>query len=122
MARHIRCTHCGAGIDVAPRALSVVCPHCNRRLAVEDLRIRSYHAVREVATCGNVVVDKRGHLVASTIKASNLTVRGKVDGDVFASVRVKVGNTGDVRGDVCAPRLLVESGATLEGFLRIGES
>jgi len=122
VAKHIRCTHCRAEIVVAPRALSVVCPECNKRLVLENLRIRSYHAVREVVTCGDIVVERRGHLVASTIKASNLTVRGKVDGDVLAGIRVEIRKTGDVRGDVCAPRLLVESGATLDGLLRIGES
>jgi cytoskeletal protein CcmA (bactofilin family) len=122
VVRHIRCTHCRAEISVAPRALSVVCPQCNKRLVVENLRIRSYHAVREVATSGDIIVERRGHLVASVIKASNLTVRGKVDGDVLAGIRVEIRKTGDMRGDVCAPRLLVESGATLDGLLRIGES
>jgi predicted RNA-binding Zn-ribbon protein involved in translation (DUF1610 family) len=122
VAKHIRCTYCRAEIEVAPRALSVGCPRCNKRLVIEDLRIRSYHAVREVATCGDVVVERHGHLVASTIKVSNLTVRGKVDADVLATVRVKISKTGDLTGDVRASRLLVESGATLDGFLRIGES
>jgi len=99
--------------------MSGVCPHCNRRLLVEDVRIHVYHAVRKVATCGDVLVDERGHLVAF-VQATNLTVQGKLTGDALVSGRVRISETGSVAGDIKAPLLLVESGAELCGHLHIG--
>jgi cytoskeletal protein CcmA (bactofilin family) len=97
----------------------VFCPHCNKRLVVEDLHVERYYAVRELATCGDVVVEGRGHVVAA-IKAANLIVDGRVQGNVIAAGRVRIGKRASVTGDIQAPRILVEAGAKLKGFLRIG--
>jgi cytoskeletal protein CcmA (bactofilin family) len=78
-----------------------------------------YHAVRKLATCGDVLVGERGHLVA-TVQATNLTVQGKLTGDALVSGRVRVRGTGSVTGDIRATSLFVESGAELRGHLRIG--
>ena len=120
MLKRVCCTHCDRETEVAPRAMSVFCPHCNRRLVLEDIRVRKYYAVREIATCGDVVVEKRGHVVAS-IKAGNLIVNGKVQGNVRAAGSVSLRPTATLLGDIHAPRLLVQNGATLAGFLRIGD-
>lgn len=121
MAKRVCCTHCQSITEVGPRALSVVCPHCNQRLVTGDVRVRTYYAVREIATCGDVVVEKRGHAVAS-IRAANLTVNGKVHGDVVVLGRVRINKTASVTGDIRAPRLLVQSGAALDGFVRVGDA
>jgi predicted acyltransferase (DUF342 family) len=120
MLKRVCCTRCQGALDVAARAMSASCPHCNRRLVLEDLRVEEYYAVREIATCGDVVVEKRGHVVAS-IQAGNLIVSGRVQGDVRAVGRVSIARTASVTGDIQAPRLLVQNGATLDGFLRIGD-
>ncbi|MFQ5807601.1 MAG: polymer-forming cytoskeletal protein [Phycisphaerae bacterium] len=120
VVKRVCCTHCQRITQVGPRALSVVCPHCNQRLVIEDVRVESFYAVREIATCGDVVVEKRGHVVAS-IRAGNLIVDGKVHGDVIALGRVSISRTASVTGDIKAARLLVQNGAALEGFLRIGD-
>lgn len=86
---------------------------------VEDFRTATYHAVRQVATCGDVFIDKRGHVVAA-VKASNVTVVGRLEGNVSARGRVEIKATARVKGDIVAPALRVESGATLEGRVRIG--
>ena len=98
--------------------MSIFCPHCNKRLVIEDVRIQRYYAVREIATCGDVVVGKRGHAVAA-IRASNLIVEGKVSGNVVAVGCVRVGSTASVTGDIRARGLFVEDGAAIHGFLRI---
>ena len=117
--KKVRCTYCDGTIDVALRAMSIFCPHCKKRLILEDYKIDSYYAVREFATCGDVVVEKKGHVVAP-IKAGNLTVKGKVQGRVTARGRVEIRKAGSFKGDIEAPSLIVENGATLEGFVRIG--
>ena len=119
MDKLVSCTHCQGVTEVAPKARSIFCPHFNKRLVLQDFCIKTYHAVRELATCGEVVVEKRGHVVA-TVRAASLTVRGRVTGAVTARERVVVIKTGAVHGDIRAPLLRVENGAAVNGFLHIG--
>lgn len=119
--REVACTWCGGGTSVSPSAQSVVCPHCNKRLVVEDFRTASYHAVRLVATCGDAFIDKGGHVVAA-VHSANLTVAGKLAGNAVVAGRVIIQSTASVKGDVKAAKLRVESGATLEGHFAIGSS
>lgn len=117
-AKQVICTHCGHVSEVGGRAMSVVCPHCNKRLILEDFKIRGYYGVNEFATCGDILVQKSGHVVA-LIKVSALTVRGSVQGSVSARGAVVVGKTGTLKGDVQATSLVVEKGGVYCGFLNI---
>ena len=117
--KEVICTSCGQCTDVARRAMSVFCPHCKQRLVLEDFKIRSYYAVRDFSTCGDIVVERKGHVVAP-IKVGNLTVKGKIQGSVTARGTVNIRKTGSVKGDLEAPSLLIEGGGVLQGFLRIG--
>lgn len=118
--KRVYCTHCDGALDVAPRAISGVCPHCNKRLEIEDVRIERYYAVRKLATCGDVLIDRRGHVVAA-VHAANLTIKGKLKGNVRVRGRVRIGKTALVSGDIEALLLRVENGAELCGHLRIGD-
>lgn len=117
--KQVVCTYCERPSEVARRAMSVFCPHCKKRLILEDFKIRSYYAVREFFTCGDIVVERKGHVVAP-IKAGKLIVKGKVQGSVIALGEVRVGKTGSFKGDIEAPSLHIESGGVVDGFLRIG--
>ncbi len=119
--KQVTCTHCDQASEVGQKAMSVFCPHCKKRLILEDFKITTYHGVREFATCGDVVVEKRGHVCAA-VKVSNLTVKGKIQGNVIARGKVKVHKTAWFTGDLQAPSLTVEGGAKLNGFMRIGEA
>jgi len=99
--------------------MSVFCPHCKQRLIIEDFKIKTYHASRSFATCGDIVVEKGG-IVSAPICVQNLTVRGEVKGNVEARGCVNIASTGQLRGDIRAPKLVVAPGARLNGFLRIG--
>src|SRR5262245_44330679 len=115
----VTCTHCGQNVEVARRALSTACPHCHRRLILEDFKVDTYYAVRDFSTSGDIVVEKKGHVVAP-IKAANLTVKGKVQGAVTALGEVKLTKTGYLKGEIAARSLCVEAGGILDAFLRIG--
>jgi len=119
VSRHVVCTYCAKDVEVAQRAMSVFCPHCKKRLILEDYKIDGYYAVREFFTCGDVVVEKKGHVVAP-IRATNLTVKGKVQGHVTARGQVEIKKNGWFKGELEAPVLVVENGAVFEGFVRIG--
>ncbi len=119
--KEVVCTHCGKPTEVSRRAMSVFCPSCRQRLILEDFKIQTYYAVRDFSTCGDIVVEKKGHVVAP-IKAGNLTVKGKVQGDVVARGKVIIAKTGSLKGGIEAPYLQIESGALVDAFLRIGNS
>jgi len=99
--------------------MSIFCPECHKRIILEDLKIKSYYAVSEFATSGNVLVEKKGFVVAP-IRADHVTVKGRVQGAVAARSWVHVSKTGQLKGDITAPSIFVEEGAAIDGFLRIG--
>ena len=118
-SKEVVCTHCAQPSEVARRAMSVFCPHCHKRVILENYKIRGYYGVTEFATCGDIVVERSGHVVAP-VKVSNMTVKGKVKGHVTARGKVEVRKTGSIKGDVEARSVLVEKGGMLDGFLRVG--
>ncbi len=118
-SRQVRCIHCGASNEVAQRAMSIFCMYCHKRLILEDYVIKSFQGLKGYSTCGNVVVEKGGQVVAF-VQANNLDVRGILRGNAEVLGRVEVASTGFLQGDVCAPALTVEEGAQFKGFCRIG--
>lgn len=112
--REVLCTHCDLPIEIPATAMSVSCRHCHRRVIIEDLKIRAYHAVTRVATAGRVEVMKKGQLVAH-IRVNELAVEGKVKGDITALGRVAIGKKATVEGDVSCRSLSIEAGAKLCG-------
>ncbi len=117
--KRVFCTSCLKPSEVGRRAMSVFCPHCKKRLILEDYRIKTYHAVRELFTCGNILVDKKGHVVAP-IRVGNLTVKGRLQGPVIARGSVRITKTGSIHGDIEASSVRLDAGAQFDGFLRIG--
>jgi len=113
------CTHCDRPIEIAATAMSVNCRHCHRRVIIEDLKIKAYHAVVRLATAGKVEVARKAQVVAR-IRVNDLVVEGLVKGDVTALGSVVVGKRGSILGDVSCKRLSVQPGAQLAGFYRVG--
>lgn len=99
--------------------MSVFCPHCQKRLILEDYTIKGYYGVREFATCGDIVVERSGR-VSAKIKTGTLVVRGQVQGDVRARQMVRVEKNGQLKGEIHAPALHIENGGSFNGFVRIG--
>lgn len=116
--REVICTHCHGVNEVSARAMSVFCNECRKRLILEDYVVKSFQGLRSYQTCGNVIVEKSGRIVAST-QAQNMIVRGKVEGDVTAAGHVDVAATGTLLGNIQASGLCVEHGARLDGFCEI---
>ncbi|UCE60459.1 MAG: polymer-forming cytoskeletal protein [Phycisphaerales bacterium] len=118
-SRQVVCPHCGHRSEASSRAMSVFCPHCHKRVILEDYKIKGYYGVHDFATCGDIVVERGGY-VAAPIKVGNLTVKGKVQGNVIARGAITIEKKGLLTGDIEAPSLLVKQGGALTGFVRIG--
>ncbi len=117
--REVVCPHCDHSLEIPASAMSVNCPHCNRRVIIEDLTIKSYHAVVRLATAGLLEVSRNAQVVAE-VRVHDLVVEGTVKGDVTATDRVEVGKKGSIVGDVICRRLKVEPGAQLRGRYEVG--
>ncbi len=59
--------------------------------------------------------------VQGEVSAKQVTIVGRVAGNVIASERVEVRDSGRVEGDLLAPRLLVTEGAVINGAITMKE-
>jgi DNA-directed RNA polymerase subunit RPC12/RpoP len=116
----IVCLHCSRPQEVARKAMTITCRHCNHSLRLENVSYKTYEARRSVETCGIVTIEKKGNVIADRIHCGGLIVRGKLKGKVISRGPVLVGPEAEVKGDVTAPTLAVGAGALLEGHYEIG--
>ena len=114
----ISCYHCGKKLVVARRAISIVCPYCNKHLSIEDQVIESHYNMNRIETCGSLRVEQ-GCNVRARVQVHNLEVQGRVQGDVTAHNKITVESGAHLNGDITAPRLEVNNGGMINGFCRI---
>ena len=116
--REVVCTHCERSIEIPSAAMSVNCRHCNRRVIIEDLKIKAYHSVVRLATAGKVEVAKNAQVIAK-VRVDELIVNGTIKGNVTALSRIEVGKKGAIYGDVVSRTISVQPGAKLCGHFVI---
>lgn len=63
-----------------------------------------------------VTVGQSGEVNAD-VTAKIIRVAGKVDGDLVGKEKVIISSTGNVRGNIVAPRMLLEDGAIFKGSI-----
>ncbi len=121
--RKVQCYHCRHRFDISSRAVSISCPKCSKALVVEDVVINSAHNVRKIQTCGKVVIEKKGRVVAQLIEAhEGVFVEGILEAKVLSGGPVKIGAKAQWKGDCSAPSLEVELGGRIErGYFVIPE-
>lgn len=64
----------------------------------------------------SVIVGKKGR-VKATIHARTIIVEGQVEGDLHGDEQILVRRTGDVNGNITAPRVGLEDGAKFKGSI-----
>jgi cytoskeletal protein CcmA (bactofilin family) len=78
------------------------------------------HAEGEFRVGGNVEIGN-GSVVKALIEASNVTVKGVVEGKLTARDKLTLGKAAKLNGDVQVRRLQIEDGASLNGYVRMGD-
>src|SRR5437867_6783382 len=68
----------------------------------------------EIDSTGALTIGEHAR-IRGTIRAKSVTVRGTIDGNIFASERCEFGPGCTLRGDIEAPRLVVDENATFLG-------
>lgn len=71
-----------------------------------------------IKSSGTLTVGEHGRILGE-IRAGSVTVRGTVEGNVFASDRCALQAGATLRGDIEAPRLAVDENATFFGSAKI---
>lgn len=69
----------------------------------------------------SVTVGSEGRVKANII-GRVVTVEGEVEGDLQAEEQVILTSTARVQGDLAAPRIVLENGATFRGVVDMGEA
>lgn len=121
--RPIQCYHCRHRFEVARQALSITCPKCAKALVIEDVVIKTAHNVRKIQTCGKLIVEKKGRVVAQTVEAiGGVEVEGYLEAKVMSGGVVRIGAKAQWKGDCSAPALSLELGGRIErGYFVIPE-
>jgi cytoskeletal protein CcmA (bactofilin family) len=78
------------------------------------------HAEGEFRVSGNIEVAS-GAKVRALLEASNVTIKGDVEGTLNARDKLVLGKNGKLNGDVTVRRLQIEDGASLNGHVRMGD-
>ena len=68
----------------------------------------------EISANGDLYVDE-GAVVEAQVKANMVSARGKINGNIIARSKVELFSTAEVTGDIFAPQIEIESGATFNG-------
>jgi cytoskeletal protein CcmA (bactofilin family) len=75
----------------------------------------------EIKTKGSVKIGKNANIIAN-IKAKNVSVSGAVQGNIEATDRLELLETGKVLGDVSANVLSIAAGAVFSGKSQMNDS
>ena len=82
----------------------------------EDLLIQGQVEGTITLEAHGVVVGESGQVFAD-ILAKTIKIDGKVNGDVTGTENVVISKLGNVRGNIVAPRVLLEDGAIFKGSI-----
>jgi cytoskeletal protein CcmA (bactofilin family) len=74
----------------------------------------------ELRVSGNIEVAS-GAKVKALLEASNVTIKGDVEGSLNARDKLVLGKSAKLSGDVTVRRLQIEDGASLNGHVRMGD-
>lgn len=61
-----------------------------------------------------LTVKPKGELIAN-VNATKIFIEGKVDGDLAATVSITIRESGEVSGNIVAPKVAIDEGATFNG-------
>ena len=74
----------------------------------------------EVLVDGSVVIGPEG-LVHGRVEARQVTVEGRLEGNLLAGEKAEVTASGQVEGDIEAPRVVIAEGAYFKGNVKMGQ-
>lgn len=114
--RLVQCYHCRRRFLAGVQSMTIPCPACHKVVTVDDQIVRTLKAVNNLRTCGRVVIQKRGRVIAQLVEAhQGVEVQGVMEANVLSGGPVRIGPQAFWKGDCRAPSLEIEPGGTISG-------
>lgn len=79
------------------------------------------HFEGKIRSRGEVQIGETAQCRAE-VDAVAVVVEGTLEGNINAHDRLRIGKTAHLTGDICAPKLQVDEGATFVGHCRVGDA
>lgn len=104
------CFDCGHKFKVSRSSRSAPCAQCGSLICLEDVEINmlSHESIR---TRGDVLIRKRGHLVAESVVCKDLRCQGLMEANAQVAGDAIFRSTGTVSGEIQCRRFVIEKGA-----------
>jgi hypothetical protein len=113
--RPVQCYHCRHRFEVSRQTMTSSCPKCSRALTVEDVVIKNAYSVRKIQTCGKLIVQKKGRVIAQHVEAhGGVEVEGILEANVQSGGPVRIGAKAHWKGDLSAPCVEVKAGGRID--------
>lgn len=90
-------------------------------VSAEDLLIEGEVSGTVTLTDNELVIGTSGRVQAD-INAKTVRIEGEVNGDIVGGERVVICASGNVQGNVSAPRVMLEDGGRFKGSIDMGSS
>ncbi len=86
--RQVKCYHCRKDVVVPRTARTASCPVCYRGIVLDDLCVKDAGTVSKLATCGRVIVEKKGRAVTKRVEAAEgVEVLGQLEATISSGGR-----------------------------------
>lgn len=114
--RPVQCYHCKHRFEVGGKTMTTSCPGCHKALLVQDVVVKGIEACRKLQTCGRIIIEKKGRVMAQLVEAhQGIDVQGVIETKNYAGGPVVIGARGEWKGDCRAPALSIEPGGRIAG-------
>ena len=96
--------------------MTTSCPSCSKALLVDDVVVKTVQSVRKIQTCGRLVVQKKGRVIAQLVEAhQGVEVEGIMEANVLSGGPVRIRPSAQWKGDCNAPSVAIEDGCRING-------
>jgi len=96
----VQCYHCRHRFEVGGRAQSTSCPGCHKPLFVGDIVVKKLQPVQEVRTCGRIIVQRKGRIIAKLVEGHlGIECEGVIDAkEVLTGGTLELGPKSSFKG------------------------
>ena len=105
--REVLCLECSSTHKVAAASTSTICPGCSTYIDLRNIEIKD-RTNQRIRTRGDVVVEKKGALLGTSIHCGHLTLYGTVSGSIYASGDLTLKADQRIIGEIRCRRFILE--------------
>ncbi|GJQ58619.1 MAG: hypothetical protein D8M57_12550 [Candidatus Scalindua sp. AMX11] len=116
--RRILCFKCGKEVFTDKNAQAVACGHCYHRNDLSNYKIKSVFG-KNIETHGELYLKRKGVIEISKIRVGCAIIKGKINGDVYATDTVEILKHGEIYGTITCRKFIVQKGGAFSGKIKM---